>query len=115
VAEMKAQVDLVNQEKSKLEGFILEQKEKISDLEHELEKKKKDIKNLKIDIHNVEEHMKEMVHKEKLNTVEWTNKFEKEQQRSAMLADRIVELEKKIQNEIENKEDAKIKFYELQK
>jgi chromosome segregation ATPase len=115
VIAMRDQVNLVNEQKAKLEGFIMEQKEKIQDLENDLEKKKKEIKGLKSDIHNIEEHMKEMIHKEKLNTVEWTNKFEKEQQRCAQLADRIVELEKKIQNEIENKEDVKIRFYEMEK
>ena len=112
---MENKVDQIKEQKSKLEAFIVEQKDNITELENDIEKRKKEMKNTKTDFYKVEEHLKELINKEKANSEQWARKFEKEQQRGGFLADKLVGLERKIQEEVQEKEEVKIKYYEAEK
>lgn len=112
---MEKKVEQIKEQKSKLESFIVEQKDQITELENDIEKRKKEMRNTKTDFYKVEEHLKELINKEKSHGDQWAHKFEKEQQRGGFLADKLVDLEKKIQNEIQEKEEVKIRFFEVEK
>lgn len=112
---MQKQIELLNEQKLKLEAFITEQKDRLVDQQNEINKKKSEIQHYKEDIHNLEEHHKEVLRKEKETIESWTAKYEKEQLRSANLAEKIINLESKVVLEINEKEDYKIKVYELEK
>lgn len=115
IAEQEKHIELINEQKSKLEAFITEQREKILDHENEIEKKKKEIKNLKTDIYELEEHQKVVLIKEREISESWNRKFESEQTRCANLAEKILGLERKIALEIGQKEELKIKLFEVEK
>ncbi len=112
---MQKQIELLQEQKSKLEAFITEQKDRLVDQQNEINKKKQEIQHYKEDIHNLEEHHKELLMKEKETVHLWTQKYETEQLRGANLADKILNLESKIVVEIEEKEGYKIRVFELEK
>jgi chromosome segregation ATPase len=114
ISELQKQIELLQEQKLKLEAFITEQKDRLVDQQNDINKKKLEIQNYREDIHNLEEHHKEVLMKERENVHSWTMKYETEQLRSANLADKIINLESKIVLEIEEKENYKIKVYELE-
>lgn len=73
------------------------------------------IANNKKDSEKNEEHLKLLIAKEKAHATEWASKFEKEQERRGFLADKVVGLEKNIQEEVQEKEEVRIKLYEIEK
>ncbi len=111
---MQKNIELLQEQKLKLEAFITEQKDRLVDQQNEINKKKLEIQNYKEEIHNLEEHYKEVLMKEKETIHSWTVKYETEQMRNANLADKILTLEAKVVTEIEEKEAYKIKVFELE-